>query len=186
MSRSLIRKSARAGAAPASSSSANAAAGSPGHRRAFGTFIRRTRHYKHGGPRRAPHTPGRSGRPGEPGAPLDRLATADPRPGCDSETARPGVRATASAGSPDTVAERAPARAQEAQVLEEAVRARRRVVGDERLLRRRPREHLRADRRMLVVEGVGDAERVGRHDLDPAAAAAGADRMRDADRALTR
>src|SRR5207245_7370623 len=70
MSRSLIRKSARAGAAPASSSSANAAAGSPGHRRAFGTFIRRTRHYKHGGPRRAPHTPRTLGAPrGTRGAP---------------------------------------------------------------------------------------------------------------------
>src|SRR5438445_3368429 len=86
----------------------------------------------------------------------------------------------------ERAAERAPALAQEAEILEEAVGARRRVLGDERLLGRRPGQDLRADGRVLVVERVGDAERVGRHDLDPAAAGAGADRMRDADGSLAR
>src|SRR6267143_3306122 len=73
MSRSLMRRSARAGAAPASSSSANVVA-KRGHRRAFGTFIRRTRHYSAadmGGPEMAPPTPQRSSGPGEPVALLD-------------------------------------------------------------------------------------------------------------------
>src|SRR2546422_4139660 len=70
MSRSLIRKAGRAGAAPASSSSANAAAGSPGHRRAFGTFIRRTRHYKTWGTSKGPPYPRTLGAPrGTRGAP---------------------------------------------------------------------------------------------------------------------
>ena len=86
----------------------------------------------------------------------------------------------------ERAAERAPTLSQEAQIFQEAVRARRRVLGDERLLRRRPGQHLRADDRMLVVERVGDAERLGGDDLDPAAIATGADRMRDADRAKPR
>src|SRR5439155_946593 len=49
-----------------------------------------------------PIPPDARGAPGSPGPPLDRLATADPRPGCDYETARPGVRARASAGSAAT------------------------------------------------------------------------------------
>src|SRR5439155_17747466 len=62
----------------------------------------------------------------------------------------------------DRVVERAAAGeavlAHDAQVLEEAVRARRRELFHERPLGRRPREHLSPDCRMLVVERVADAE----------------------------
>src|SRR6267143_5374599 len=86
----------------------------------------------------------------------------------------------------ERAAERAPALAKEAEILEESVGARGRVLDDERLLGRRPGQDLRADRRVLVVERVGNAERVVRHDLDPASAAPGAGRMRDADGSLAR
>ena len=67
----------------------------------------------------------------------------------------------------------------DAQVLEKAVRARRRELLDERPLGRRPREHLGPDRRVLVVERVADPQRVRWCDLDPAPAAAHSERTRD-------
>ncbi len=78
-------------------------------------------------------------------------------------------------------AQRQPVLAHGAQVLEEAVRARRRVLLDERLLRRRARQHLRADRGVVVVERVADPERARGLDVDPARARADADRVRDVD-----
>src|SRR6266850_5990736 len=272
MSRSLMRRSARAGAAPASSSSANVVA-KRGHRRAFGTFIRRTRHYSAaaadgpasaggqvieegpGFPGGAPSVGGyggywgpfrgppclqsrqargvgealrrlgrrRDGGHAERGAAVETEGALDGHHQLEVQRVARVTRYDVARDAPaeqrevakevehlvahelvavteavegavladddrvvERAAERAPALAQEAEILEESVGARGRVLGDERLLGRRPGQDLRADRRVLVVERVGDAERVGRHDLDPAAAGAGADRMRDADGSLAR
>src|SRR4030095_5523571 len=85
----------------------------------------------------------------------------------------------------DRVVERAAERPavlpQEAEVLEEAVGPGRRVLVDERLFGRRPRQDLGADRRMVVVQRVADPELGGRDDLQPAIAVAYADRVLDGD-----
>src|SRR5262245_49063472 len=65
MSRSLMRRSAPAGAAPISNSAS--AAANPGHRRAFQAFIRLTRHYT--APQRVLRARVTEGRPGFPGPP---------------------------------------------------------------------------------------------------------------------
>src|SRR5437899_4821765 len=72
--------------------------------------------------------------------------------------------------------------AHRSQVLEKAVRAGGSEVLDEHLLRRRARERLGADGRMVVVKGIADPEHVGRDDLDPAPSTARADRIGDHER----
>src|SRR5215470_11617587 len=82
----------------------------------------------------------------------------------------------------DGVIERSAARQavlpHETKISEEAVGAGRGVLLDERPLRRRPRKHLRPDRRVVVVERVADAERVRRHEVNPPSGAPDAERTR--------
>src|SRR5262245_3224055 len=66
----------------------------------------------------------------------------------------------------------------ETEVPEEAVGPGRGELLDERPLRRRPGKDLHSDRWMVVVERIADAERVRRHEMDPAAGSADAERTR--------
>src|SRR5215467_5158555 len=68
--------------------------------------------------------------------------------------------------------------AHQPEVPEEAVRPCRRELLDARPLGGRPREALRPDRRMVVVQAVADPERVRRHDMDPPPGAAHSERTR--------
>src|SRR3989442_3670830 len=71
--------------------------------------------------------------------------------------------------------------AHQAEILQEAVRAGGGELLDEHALARRAGERLGADRGMVVVERVADAERLGGDDLDPAPTAAHPDRVGDLD-----
>src|SRR6266850_2414653 len=167
-SRSLIRSSARAGAATASTIAA-----APRCLTSRKPRIRRTAHYI-------------------AGIQAERAAQESEVPEEVEDLVPDELIAVAQAGQRAPVAEHdrvvqgaSPRQAvfpHEPEVLQEAVGARRREVLDERPLGRRPRQDLRPDRRVLVVERVADAERVRWNDLHPSAVVADPERARNRQR----